>query len=142
MDGVPLLGQNSCIWDIEFKICQVSKSIPAAKSQNIVISGIQKPTWAKFWEFDFFLSEKTRLYIVMGHQNLSSPLLSYKCLQNIQFLERKCYISWRSTSNRDSKYSVFRKKMLHFIEVYLTGKNSKFFKKIAKLGFPCYIYFQ
>ena len=34
----------------------VSKSVPAAKSQNFVeISGAQKPTWAKFLEFDFFI---------------------------------------------------------------------------------------
>ena len=33
----------------------VSKSIPAAKSQNFAdFSGAQKPTWAKFLEFDFF----------------------------------------------------------------------------------------
>ena len=32
-----------------------SKSIPAAKFQNSAdISGAQKPTWAKFLEFDFF----------------------------------------------------------------------------------------
>ena len=57
MDGILLLGQKSWIWDIKFKIYLVSKSIPAAKSQNFVgISGAQNPTWAK----NFFL-EKTRL---------------------------------------------------------------------------------
>ena len=55
MDGILLLGQNSCIRDIKFMIYGVSKSIPAAKSQNFVeISGAQKPTWAKLLEFDFF----------------------------------------------------------------------------------------
>ena len=39
------------------------KSIPAAKPQSFVnISGAQKPAWAKFWEFGFFLFEKIRLY--------------------------------------------------------------------------------
>ena len=47
----------------------VSKSVPAAKSQNFVeISGAQKPTWAKFLEFDF-LSEKTRLYRYYQNKN-------------------------------------------------------------------------
>ena len=60
MDGILLLGQKSWIWDIKFKIYLVSKSIPAAKSQNFVDnSRAQKPTWAKFLEFEFFLSEKT-----------------------------------------------------------------------------------
>ena len=45
------------------KIYWVSKSIPAARSQKFVnISGAQKPTWAKFLEFEFFLPEKTRLH--------------------------------------------------------------------------------
>ena len=36
---------------VKFKIYWVTKSIPAAKSQNFVdISGAQKPTWAKFME--------------------------------------------------------------------------------------------
>ena len=50
-----LLEQKSCIRDIKFKIYGVSKSIPAAKSQNFVhISRALKPTWAKFLEFNFF----------------------------------------------------------------------------------------
>ena len=55
MDGILLFEQKSCIWDIKFKIYGVPKSIPAAKFQNFVdISVVQKPTWAKFLEFDFF----------------------------------------------------------------------------------------
>ena len=55
MIGRLLLGQNSCIWGISFKMYAVSKSIPVTKSQNFVnISGAQKPIWAKFLEFDFF----------------------------------------------------------------------------------------
>ena len=70
MDGILFLGWKSCVWDIKLKISLVSKSIPAAKSQNLVdISDAQKPTWAKFWEFDFFLSEKTRLYIYYENKN-------------------------------------------------------------------------
>ena len=54
-DGILLLGWKSCIQDMKFKICQVSKSIPAAKSQNFVnISGAHKPTWAKFFGIWFF----------------------------------------------------------------------------------------
>ena len=56
MAGTLVLGQKSWIWDILVKICKVSKSIPAIKSQNFVnISGAQKHTWAKFLEFDFFI---------------------------------------------------------------------------------------
>ena len=63
MDGILLLGLKSYIRDIKLKIYCVSKSIPAAKSQNFVdISGAQKPIWAKVLEFDFFLSEEKRLY--------------------------------------------------------------------------------
>ena len=41
-----------------------------AKSQNFVdISVAQRPTWAKFLEFGFFLSEKTRLYICYLNKN-------------------------------------------------------------------------
>ena len=48
-----LLGQSHASGTF-FSKC-VSKSIPAAKSQNFVdISGVQKPTWAKLLEFDFF----------------------------------------------------------------------------------------
>ena len=55
MDGILLLRRKSCIRNIKFKIYWLSKSIPAAKPQNFVdISGAQKPTWAKFWEFEFF----------------------------------------------------------------------------------------
>ena len=51
----------SCIWDIKFKIYVVSKSVSAAKSQNIFdISEAQKPTWAKFLEFNFFYLKKNK----------------------------------------------------------------------------------
>ena len=54
------LGQKLWIWDIKFKIYYMSKSI--AKCQNCAdISRAQKPARAKFLEFEFFLSEKTRL---------------------------------------------------------------------------------
>ena len=70
MEGIVLLEVKSCIWDIKLKIYGVSKSILAAKSQNFVeISGVQKPTWAKFLEFGFFLCEKTRLYIYYQNKN-------------------------------------------------------------------------
>ena len=50
MDGILLLRRKSCTRNIKF-----SKSTPDAKPQNFVdISGAQKPTWAKFWEFEFF----------------------------------------------------------------------------------------
>ena len=70
MDRIQLLGRKSCIRDIKFKIFWVSKSIPVAKSQNFVdISRAQKPTWAKFLEFESFLSEKTRLHIYYQNKN-------------------------------------------------------------------------
>ena len=57
MDGILLLGQKSCIWDIKFKIYWVSKSIPTAKSQNFLnISGSWKTNMSLI-----FLSEETRL---------------------------------------------------------------------------------
>ena len=59
MVGTLLLGLKSCIWDTSFKTYDVSKSIPAAKFQNFVG---KKSTWVKLLEFDFFLSETTRLY--------------------------------------------------------------------------------
>ena len=34
MDGILLLRQESCIWDMKLKIYWVSKSIAAAKPQN------------------------------------------------------------------------------------------------------------
>ena len=41
---------------LKFKIQGMSKSIPAAKSQNFIkISVAQKPTWANVLEFDFFI---------------------------------------------------------------------------------------
>ena len=63
IDGILLLGRKSCIWNVKFKIYWVTKSIPAAKSQNFVdILGAQKLTLAKFLDFVFFfLPEKTRL---------------------------------------------------------------------------------
>ena len=60
----------SCIWDIKFKIYVVSKSVSAAKSQNIFdMSEAQKPTWAKFLEFNFFYLKKTRLYRYYQNKN-------------------------------------------------------------------------
>ena len=55
MDEILMLGQKSCIQDIELKIYWMSKSITATKSQKFFyISGAQKLTWAKFLEFEFF----------------------------------------------------------------------------------------
>ena len=47
---------------------EVSKSILAANSQNFVdISGAQKPTWAKFLEFDFcYLKRQGYINIARG----------------------------------------------------------------------------
>ena len=79
MDGILLLGQKTCIWDINVKIYWVSKSISAVKSQNFVdISWTQKPTWDKFLEFEFFLTEKTRLHKYYQNKNqLVVTLYSY-----------------------------------------------------------------
>ena len=45
----------------------MTKSIPAAKSQNSDDTlGPQKPTWTIFLEFEIFLSEKTRLQLLPG----------------------------------------------------------------------------
>ena len=54
--GILFLGEKSFIRGIKFEIYWASNSIPAAKSQNFVnISEGQKPTCAKFLEFDFFI---------------------------------------------------------------------------------------
>ena len=56
MDGILLLRRKSCFRDINFKVYRVSKSIPAAKSQNFVdISEAHKPTSVKFLQLDFFI---------------------------------------------------------------------------------------
>ena len=50
----------------------------AAKSQNFVdFSGAQKPTLAKFLEFDFFLTENniTRIKITLGLIHLLAQIL-------------------------------------------------------------------
>ena len=66
MVGTLLLGQKSSIWDISFKMYEVS-----AKSQNFVnISGVQKSAWAKFLEFDFF-HQKIQGYIDITKTKLS-----------------------------------------------------------------------
>ena len=45
----------------------MSKSIPVAKSQNFVETlGPRKSTWIKFLEFEFFLLENIKLWILPG----------------------------------------------------------------------------
>ena len=48
--------------------------------QNFIFfnsSGAQKPTWAKFLEFEFFLAEKARLYRYHQNKNQLEVTLSY-----------------------------------------------------------------
>ena len=62
MDGILLLRLKPCIWDINFKICLMSKTIPAAKSQNFVniLGGNKNPHGQDFWNLNLYL--KKRLY--------------------------------------------------------------------------------
>ena len=63
MGGILLFGQKSGVsGDFLFKIYLMSKSVPAATSQNFVDTlRPQKPMWVKFLEFKlFFLSEKAK----------------------------------------------------------------------------------
>ena len=70
MDGILLFGRKSCIPDINFKIYWVPKSIPVENLKFFFdISRAQKPTWAKFLEFGFFLFEKTRLHRYYQNKN-------------------------------------------------------------------------
>ena len=102
MDGILLYGRKSCLRDITFKIYWVSKSIAAAKSQNFVnISGAQKHTWEKLLEFEFFLSEKTRLYIYYQNKNqLVVTSLSYINLK------MKLFIKWYFLAQKQDKSEV------------------------------------
>ena len=78
MVGTLLLGLKSCIWDISFKMYDVSKSIPVAKSQNFVG---KKPTWVKFLEFDLFYLKRqgyidiTKASINLGSHHLHTQIL-------------------------------------------------------------------
>ena len=78
-----LLVQKSCIWDITFRMYEVSKSIPAAKCQNFVnISRAQKPIWTKVLEFDFFyLKRQGYIDINRAKINLESYHLHAQILQ-------------------------------------------------------------
>ena len=54
MGWILLLGWNHAFRTLSSRFI-VSKSIPVAKSQNVVkISGAQKPSWAKCLKFNFF----------------------------------------------------------------------------------------
>ena len=58
--------------------------MPAAKSQNFVNnSGAEKPTWAKFLKFDFFIyiSEKARLY--RSYQSKNELLITTSSYLNL-----------------------------------------------------------
>ena len=68
--------------------------MPAAKFQNFInISGTEKPTWAKFLEFDFFIyiSEKTRLY--RSYQSKNELLVTASSYINLAMkFEIKLYL--------------------------------------------------
>ena len=71
MDGILLLRQKSCIWDINFKFiwCQNPYQL-----QKI-------PTWVNFLGFRFFLPGKSRLYRHYQNKNqLDFTSLSYTIL--------------------------------------------------------------
>lgn len=55
----------------------MSKSIPVAKSQNFVEKlGPQKSTWIKFLEFEFFLPENIKLWILPGKKPSWAQIIS------------------------------------------------------------------
>ena len=57
-------GKNCRSGTLSVKFIRCQNPYVAVKYQNFVnISEAQKPTWTKFLEFQFFLSENIRLYI-------------------------------------------------------------------------------
>ena len=59
----------------------MSKSIPAAESQNFVDTlGPQKPTWTKFFEFEFFLSKKDNIIDMTRGKNEVGLTSSSYCI--------------------------------------------------------------
>ena len=133
MDGILLLGPKSCIQDMKFKIYQVSISIPAVKSQNIAnISGTQKPTWAKYLEFDFFFYLKRQGYIDItrtkinfgGHiifiHNLAMTFLiklqnskNNQNRANMKFYSASCFYPKSRGKNGTSLKAIFLKSKIH-----------------------------
>ena len=68
MDGILLLRQKSCIWDINFKFIWCENPYQLQKI----------PTWVNFLEFRFFLPGKSRLYRHYQNKNqLDFTSLSY-----------------------------------------------------------------
>ena len=118
MDGILLLEQKSCIRDINFRIYWVSKSIPAAKSQNFInILGAQKPTWTNFLEFDF-LFEKTRIYRYYWNKN---QLMITSC--SYINLTMKLLIKSYSLAQKQGKSEI----LLFWGKQYLTFASDRLF---------------
>ena len=94
-----LLVQKSCIWDIMFRMYEVSKSIPAAKSQNFVnISRAQKPIWAKILEFEFFcVKRQSYIDIARTEINLVDIILTMKLLTKLYLLAQNVGQKWNFT---------------------------------------------
>ena len=88
-----------------------SKSIPAPKSQHFVdISRAQKPTWAKFWEFDFFIWKRQGYADITGAKNNFG-------LHHLhtQILQRNCRWNCRNeTKNKSEKWN-FWEAVSHFV---------------------------
>ena len=74
---------NTILWVI-IRHYYLSKSIPAAKSQNFVETlGPQKPMLTKFWEFEFLLSEKKVIDITRKKIKLGHIIFIHKCYYEI-----------------------------------------------------------
>ena len=89
--GILLLGQKSCIQDIKVRVYWLSKSIP----QNLKIFdiwGTQKPTGAKFWEFDFFIS-KDKVIQILPEQILTCGHIIFIHKSYIEIVDKIIYYS-------------------------------------------------
>ena len=88
--GILLLGQKSCIQDIKVRVYWLSKSIP----QNLKIFdiwGTQKPTGAKFWEFDFFIS-KDKVIQILPEQILTCGHIIFIHKSYIEIVDKIIFI--------------------------------------------------
>ena len=92
----------------------MSKSTPAAKSQNFVDnSRAQKPTWAKFSEFEFYLSEKTRSYRYCQSKN-QFVVTSSSYINLTMKLWIKSYLFAQKQGKSEKNFTLLEEVVSHF----------------------------
>ena len=83
-------GWNTTIWTKIMHLGHQVKDLLGVKIRTSCKNS--KPTWAKFWEFDFFLSEKTRLYSQLVIKSSSCINFKMKLLIKLYLLDQKQWI--------------------------------------------------